>query len=363
MKDINGLTKSLKKYLGWNKCRVNCLVYMLISLFAVRTVNLHEIALGFSSKSKPLSRYRRLQRFLSNFEIDFTVIARWIFNLCLADKENYYLIIDRTNWFIGRKKINIFMLAVAYEGIAIPLFWSMLDKAGNSNFEEQRKLINQYLKAFGKGKIAGLLADREFMSGKLFEWLNKKQIPFYIRIKEKSIVYIRAKKLMAAKKIFRHLNLKEQSIYNMSVDIFGQKVFLAGSRSQSGELMIVATNQPPKNAIAIYLRRWEIENLFQGLKSRGFRFEETHITCLGRIEKLTAVLAIGFVWAHKVGEWLALEKPIKMNRFFKQRRPQNSYFRYGLDFIRNTIFQESKTSKVFKNCLKHLFNFELMLST
>ena len=42
--------------------------------------------------------------------------------------------------------------------------------------------------------------------------------------------------------------------------------------------MIVATNQNPKNAIAIYLRRWEIESLFQSLKGRGFHFEQTHIT-------------------------------------------------------------------------------------
>lgn len=363
MRDVNGLMSSLKKYLGWNKCRVNCFTHMLLSLFSVRTVNLHEIALAYSSKTQPLSRYRRIQRFLAYFEIDFTVIARWIFHLCLADKEKIYLIIDRTNWYIGRKKVNIFMLAVAYEGMAIPLFWNMLDKAGSSNFEEQRKLINDYLKVFGKEKIAGLLADREFMNGKFFGWLNKNRIPFYIRIKEQSIVYIRAKKFVTAKKLFKHLSLREQDIFNMSVTLFGQKVFLAGSRSCSGELMIVATNQQPKNAIAIYLRRWEIENLFQGLKSRGFRFEETHLTCLDRIKKLTAVLAIGFVWAHKVGEWLAIEKPIKMNRFFKQKRPQNTYFRYGLDFIRNIIFQEHLASKTFKKCLKILFNQKLLACT
>lgn len=335
MRDINGLISSLKKYLGWNKCRVNCFTNMLLSLFSVRTVNLHEIALAYNSKTQPLSRYRRLQRFLAYFEIDFAVIARWIFHLCLADQDKFYLIIDRTNWYIGRKKVNIFMLAVAYEGIAIPLFWNMLDKAGNSNFEEQRRLINDYLNVFGKEKIAGLLADREFMNGKFFGWLNKKRIPFYIRI-------------------------KEQDIFNMSATLFGQKVFLAGSRSGAGELMIVATNQQPKNAIAIYLRRWEIENLFQGLKSRGFRFEETHLTCLDRIKKLTAVLAIGFVWAHRVGEWLAIEKPIKMNKFFKQKRPQNTYFRYGLDYIRNIIFQEHIGSKAFKKCLNILFNQKLL---
>lgn len=53
------------------------------------------------------------------------------------------------------------------------------------------------------------------------------------------------------------------------VEIFGQKVNLTGSRSERGELMIVVTNQAAKNAIAIYLRRWEIETLFSCLKGRG----------------------------------------------------------------------------------------------
>ena len=37
----------------------------------------------------------------------------------------------------------------------------------------------------------------------------------------------------------------------MTVKVFGQKVYLAGSRSERGELMIVATNQLPQNAIPI----------------------------------------------------------------------------------------------------------------
>jgi len=74
--------------------------------------------------------------------------------------------------------------------------------------------------------------------------------------------------------------------------------------------MIVATNRNPRNAIAIYLRRCEIESLFQNLKGCGFQFEDTHMTDPQRLEKLMALLAMGVAWAHKVGEWRAIEKPI-----------------------------------------------------
>jgi hypothetical protein len=337
MNNISGFADSLNGFLGWNKARVLCFTRMLLGLFAVKTVNLSEIAVAFGGKPKVESNYRRLQRFFAFFKIDYVQIARWIFKLMVPLDQSFYLVIDRTNWYWGKQKINIFMLGIAHEGMAIPLFWILLPKAGSSNFKEQKKLIKLFIQNFGIMRVQGLLADREFASGKLFKWLNKQGISFYIRIKEGAMVRIRKRKYLTAKKIFSDLQPKTKKEFAMSVWIFGQKVFLAGSRSERGELMVVATNKNPKTAIAAYLRRWEIESLFQGLKGRGFHFENTHITQLDRIAKLIALLAIGFVWAHKVGEWKAEIKPIIWKKFQGQKRPQYSYFRYGLDYIRSAV--------------------------
>ena len=355
MRDISGLTSSLNKSLGWNKTRINCFAHLILGMIGARTVNLQEIALTIPGGVLLTSRYRRLQRFFALFKIDFIKIARLIFQLYANSNNKYYLLIDRTNWYWGKKKINVFMLSIAHEGIAIPLFWQLLDKAGSSNYEEQRKLIGQYIKTFGTSSILGVLGDREFANGKLFSWLNRKKVPFNIRIKEGSQLKVKGKKLCTAKKLFKGLNPKEKNIYAMDVDIFGANVFLAGSRSERGELMIVATNQSPKNTIEIYLRRWEIESLFQNLKGRGFQFEKTHMTELYRIEKLVAVLAVAFAWANYVGEWRAAIKPIIFKIFRdKRQRPQNSFFRYGLDYIREAIFQGSHKEKQLKECIKLL---------
>lgn len=358
MDKVSELQRILSENLPWNKARLSCFVRMLLALFVVRTVNLSEIAVAFSSKSAINSRYKRLQRFFSKFKIDYTIIARFIFKLFFSEDQKIYLTIDRTNWYWGKQKINIFMLGVAYEGIAIPLFWTCLPKAGSSNIKEQKMLINCFLKSFGKSQILGLLGDREFGSGGLFKWLNQKNIPFYIRIKEGSLVQINKKKLFSARKIFSHLNPNQNTIFNMAIDVFGQRVFLAGSRSEKGELMIVATNQNPKNAIPIYLRRWEIECLFSALKGRGFRFEETHMTSLERVEKLTTLLAIGFCWAHKVGEWKnSTKKAITIKRHKDSNRPQNSFFRYGFDFIRDLLVNSCSKTSQFKETLSISFVF------
>ena len=51
-----------------------------------------------------------------------------------------------------------------------------------------------------------------------------------------------------------------------------------------GELLIVATDELSGFAIKTYGLRWEIETLFACLKSKGFNFEDTHITKPERIE-------------------------------------------------------------------------------
>lgn len=102
------------------------------------------------------------------------------------------------------------------------------------------------------------------------------------------------------------------------------------------------------------MRRWEIESLFQSLKGRGFRFEDTHITHQERIAKLIGVLAIAFAWAHKVGEWCAMKKPILIKKFRKCQRPQYSFFRYGLDFIRRAILQVNNAGNQLIQCIRLL---------
>lgn len=72
--------------------------------------------------------------------MDFTVLAIWILKLFLMDKQKYYLIIDRTNGYRGKQKINVFMVLIASEALAISLFWNLLDKAGSSNFNEKKTI-------------------------------------------------------------------------------------------------------------------------------------------------------------------------------------------------------------------------------
>jgi hypothetical protein len=117
-----------------------------------------------------------------------------------------------------------------------------------------------------------------------------------------------------------------------------QWVWLSGMKLESGELLILAGNQYFQKPMTLYGHRWEIETLFQSLKGRGFHMEETRLTTPSRIKKMMALLAIAFCWSHKVGEWK--HKEIKLLQVKKHGRLEQSLFRYGLDFLTDSLIKQ-----------------------
>lgn len=68
-----------------------------------------------------------------------------IFSL-LPVKDGLVLSMDRTNWKFGEFNINILTLGITYKGIAFPLMFSLLDKRGNSNWDERRDIMERFIR-------------------------------------------------------------------------------------------------------------------------------------------------------------------------------------------------------------------------
>jgi len=249
-------------------------------------------------------------------------------------ESEYYLVFDRTNWQWGKKNINILMLAVVYKGIAVPVYWLLLNKKGNSSSRERIALLKRFISQFGKERIIKVLADREFVGKEWFKWLKSQKINFAIRIKKNARVTNSRGQLVQVHTLFRGLKPGETLILLRQRIVYQVKVSLSALRLADGELLIVATGSVCYDAIETYAKRWQIETLFSCLKSRGFNFEDTHITDRQRIKRLLVVAVIAFCWAHRVGEWQHQQKTIK---FKKHQRLAKSLFRVGLDWINEQI--------------------------
>jgi hypothetical protein len=335
---------------------------MLIALLKIRTINLAEIATAFPNDADSNSSYRRVQRFISSYYIDFDKIAWFIIMQFGLLEGQYYLTVDRTNWKFGKKNINILMLAIVYKGIAIPVYWVLLNKKGNSNTKERIALIKRFISQFGKSQILGILADREFIGGKWFKWLKSEEINFYIRIKKDAKIPNSQGINVQAKRLFLFLKRGEKMVIKEPRKVTGVLVYLTAMRLEDGELLIIASSKADDNAIEIYEKRWEIETLFSCLKSRGFNLEDTHVTNRLRLKRLLIVPVIAFCWAHRTGEWLHENiKPIKVK---KHLRFTQSIFRYGLNIIRDALFKPEKATRYSLESLFQFIDFkELNLQT
>lgn len=326
MTHINELATILNRTLNWHKSRATCLAQMVCGLIAVKTVNLSQIALAFCSKSKPTSSYRRIQRFFSGFSFDPASIADII--LPLIPKHKFHIIIDRTNWMFGSKHLNLLFVALAYRSIAIPIYWMNLAKAGTSRSDHRIFALIKTCYRLGKKRLGTLIADREFVRKQWFSWLIESEIDFVIRIKNNTLIQrFPGQKPTHAKSVFNSLRPQGRRRLKAPFWIEGAPFYLSASRSPEGELLVVAAPRYNNRALGMYKRRWEVENLFSALKTRGLNLEDTHLTGARRVEKLIFVAVLAFVWGYLLGISQCKHQTYKLY-------PRRSIFREGYDLLR-----------------------------
>jgi hypothetical protein len=237
-----------------NLARVNLICLFITALCKVKTINYDRLASGFDAKVNKNSSYRRIQRFMAEFDFSMEIVSKLVFSL-LPEKTDLSLVLDRTNWKFGVKNINILMLGVRYKNVAFPLMFKMLGKSGNSHTKERIELIRKYINMFGRDTINCLLADREFIGEKWLEFLNDNRIGYHIRIRNNFMVYSYQKqKEIPAFWLFNNLKTNEFRHYSKIVKLHEQDCYLFGSKTINREgkiefLIIVSFNKPEQAMI------------------------------------------------------------------------------------------------------------------
>lgn len=323
MQHIKQMTEVLSEYYDWDPRRLPFFGTMLSAIIRSRSVNMQKVAESIEGAAMTGSNYRRIQRLFQKQTFDYAMTAR-LLSTVLPD-EPWVLAMDRTNWKLGDANVNVLVLAVAYEGMAVPLFWKFLTKEdadgstvgkrGNSDVHERKILMEQFISLFGVKRIKALTADREFIGKEWFEWLMDKDIPFVIRIRNNLLLDQDRLDARTVEDLFAHVRKNEFCAFGETT-LFNQTLHLGGIHSsKSDEALVLVSNRPmDKETIAIYHRRWEIETMFGALKSRGFNFEESKISEEHKVEKLMALLCISFMWSILAGEYRQKQSPIAFKK-------------------------------------------------
>lgn len=337
MSDYSELRKSLQAHLGWHRARLSFLALFLLALIKVKTVNLSDLALGFSGRARSESNYKRLQRFFRGFDIDYHEIAQVVVNW-MKIPQPWVLSVDRTTWEFGSHCYNILTVGIVHEGVAFPVLWWMLKKKGNSNSDERMRLIEELCQLFPDAKIRCLCGDREFIGqGWVRYLLLEPAMPFRLRIRASDKIE-RDGVSLAAKVVFAHLKPGERQRLQGSSRVWGLTVAVEALRLDDGKLLVVIAPPQDENLIADYALRWGIETLFGIFKTRGFCLESTHFTEAERLRKLFALLTLALCWSMKTGLFLHQIQPISIKN---HGRKAKSIFRLGFDHLRRILLNPS----------------------
>jgi hypothetical protein len=233
----NALSCLLGNYFLNSFASIKLMEQIILGLLQVRDVNLTQLALTVKGTEQE-SRYKKLQRFFAKCELSYIALAKLLVKLAGVGSDKWLLALDRTNWKFGKLDINILVLSICYKGIAIPIMWDMLAKAGSSNNIERQELIKRFISVFGVEKISGLLADREFIGDQWLKFLFDRGVAFYIRIKENLTIGRAEGELVSANHLVKRLKDGEYIILKgaryLGKNYTGPKLSVAALRNYKG---------------------------------------------------------------------------------------------------------------------------------
>jgi hypothetical protein len=316
----NQLMGIINQNLGIHKNNCKTFIDFMIALQKSRTVNLKQMV-NYSGKVKIVHECKLTQDRLAECMLKMFDLLDCKLTLAM----------DRTNWRYGKKDINLLVLSCCALGTSIPLYWVELDTRGSSNNSERQQVLNMFIKKFGADKIDYLIADREFIGKNWFEYLHDNNIKFIVRIKQNIWLQQQGVKIKGSA-LFKNVTQQHSQLVQVMIDDL--TLIAQATRSPKNELVIVVSNHIDNDELVdflkIYSKRWQIECLFANLKTKGFNFEDTHVTKKNRIGNLTKLIILSFAVCYLLGLVRASVAPIIIK---KHGYKQNSFFRYGLDLM------------------------------
>lgn len=292
-----------------------------------RKVSSGALSAYVSGDAKLDSKHRRIERFYEKGVSDEGLI--WQATDKILSNKKVDLSFDRTNWKYGSKHINAFVVYASAGNVAGVVNLKMLDNnGGNSKSIDRIKMAKEVIDRQGKDNINCVLGDREFFSFEFAHWLILKDIPFVLRLRENlEFIQPHLKDATRKKTIIKRVAIPNElgGLSNVDLTI---KVL-------KDEYLILASNKV-KQPLSKYKKRWEIERFFRMLKTGGFNLEDSKITLPERIKILFMLCSLAYLICTTIGYYRYV-KVEKMRWKKKDRCFEYSYFRWGLDWIKELI--------------------------
>jgi Transposase DDE domain len=354
---IEAISEHLKEtQIVSNLSRQKMLVMTVCSLIRTRSVVLSELAINLNGHVKTASNETRLRDFFREVDFDYTALATFVFAFLAAQPgQKIRLTIDRTNWKFGSHSTNILMVIASKGAYNIPLFWDMLDnQGGNSNCEQRLEIVQKCIDLLGAQHIGLVLGDREFIGLIWLKFLKVNKIPFCVRVPKHHIIETEDGQQHLAEALWKNSKKPIRFKHCMVDGVWGSVVITTDAK---GDLLYLFGTANVHYLEQFYQKRWTIETVFQAFKSRGFNLEDTHLNIDERLKKLIGIVSMSYAFCCALG--IFRHENEKLITVKKHKRKTKSFFRYGLDFLRDGFKvgykYQAEWIQIFKAFIKFIF--------
>ena len=253
-------------------------------------------------------RLKRFWRFLSNPRVKPDSLRLFWIAWVLKTFAHERIVPVALDWTTLPGNIQCLMIAIPFHGRAIPLLWTIVlhsqIKDSQNRIEERllARLINLVTKVAPAKKLL-ITADRGFGRATLFQFLQKKQVLFVIRVKADVTITTKIGKRILLRKRGRKLK-GHKPVWYQSISYRGDGkvtgvnlaciVALPKEKNADPDPWFLITNlRKPQTTIARYQQRFHIEEWFKDMKHQlGINHLQTRN--LMRVRRLLFVSAVSY---------------------------------------------------------------------
>jgi hypothetical protein len=322
----------LQKQLTHTQLRLLTILLDLIQ--SEKQVRLERLARVFPYPITTESRRRKLQRFLDIPQLTialiwFPLISYWLTTYCSVG-QTLSIAFDRSQWGC----INLFTIALLWQRRAIPLYWCVLPKLGNSNLSEQTLALQQVLPLLKEYKVM-VLGDREFCSVDLGSWLKTMGVSFCLRLKKnhcletENLIWERLDQLgvvPGTSLYFQGVRVrKTQPVAGFDIACKWKRKY-RGRKVKDAWFILTDLGSLPV-AIAAYKQRMGIEEMFRDCKSGGYNLEGSGLRG-DRLIKMILLMAI--VYTAAIFQGTEIQKKQVQKYVFRQKDQPQKYRRRSI---------------------------------
>ncbi len=314
---------------------------LVYSILASGSLSIYKCAEYVPGEALFDSKYWRLLRFVRmKCAASFCQgVARLLLSMA---PDACYLVMDRTNWHLGKEPINVLFLGlIVGERFYLPLLWEPLDKHGSSNEQERIDFIKRFLAIKPDSRRFLLLADREFVGRKWLRWLRSQGIELIIRLREGDYLddlCASTGEIHTLNRFSKHVRRRGALSIRFKLEGYWFHYTAVPDRTVGGDVVYLLSSEANWfKAAQIYEKRWSIEVFFKQMKSDGFNMEGLRTRNPDRLSVLIAAASVAYLIALAEGFIQAKKRPIKVKRSNGMKWAAVSVFRYGYRWLNGKV--------------------------